>query len=234
MVIDTSAAIAVLLGEAESDQYIDAIAADPIKLISAVNALETAMVIESRKGPMGGREFDLLLHKAQVVIVPLQADHVEEARAVWREFGKGNHPAGLNFCDCCAYALARVSGEPLLFKGKDFARTDILSAIRDDRGGAPSIIIVLQRTYYQQGFFNVPVEHDQKFGPHNDKIEIFLDDATHPIEGVINRTAQRNGTARVLGHAGLRAYFRSQLKPGDSISVAIESPQQIRVRAARP
>lgn len=233
MVIDTSAVIAVLLGEPESSQFVEAIASDPVRLMSAVNVLETAIVIESRKGPMGGGEFDLLVHKAQIVTVPLQADQVEEARAAWREFGKGNHPAGLNFCDCCAYALSRVSGESLLFKGQDFARTNVASVIGTDQSSERTITIALHRTYYQQGFFNVPVEYDRQFGEHNSKIEIVLDDATNPIAGVINRTAQRNGTARILGHAGLRDYFRSHFQPGDSISLVIESPQRIRIRSAR-
>jgi len=97
--------------------------------MSAVTALETAIVIEARKGPPGGRELDLLLHKAQITIVPLQADHGEAGRVAWRSFGKGNHPAGLNFCDCCAYALSRISGEPLLVKGRDFAQTNVIRAI---------------------------------------------------------------------------------------------------------
>jgi ribonuclease VapC len=230
MVIDTSAVIAILLEEAESDQFIEAISSDPIRLMSAVNALETAIVIEARKGPSGGREFDLLVHKAQIAIVPLLPDHVEEARSGWRNFGKGNHPAGLNFCDCCAYALSRISGEPLLFKGSDFAQTNVVRSAEEDKSNQPIVKIVLHRTYYQQGFFNVPVEHDKRFGPHNSKIEILLEDATDPIDGVINRTAQRNGTARILGHARLRDYFRSHFQPGDSVSLMIESPQRIRIR----
>jgi ribonuclease VapC len=233
MVIDTSAAVAILLDEAESDGFIDAIASDPVRLMSAVNALETAIVIEARKGPPGGREFDLLLHKAQITIVPLQADHVEEGRVAWRSFGKGNHPAGLNFCDCCAFALSRISGEPLLFKGQDFARTNVVRAMpvnTDER----VMKIVIQKTYYRQGFFNIPVEHDRQFGPHDSKIEIFLADASSPIEGTINRTAQRNGTARIMGHSALRDYVRSQFRPGDPVSVLIESPQRIRIRAALP
>jgi ribonuclease VapC len=166
--------------------------------MSAVNVLETALVVEARKGPLGGQEFDLLLHKAQVTIVPLQAQHVEEARLGGRSFEKRNRPAGLNFCDCCAYALSRISGEPLLFKGPDFAQTDVVRAIpgkTDER----LMKIVLRRTYYQQGFFNVLVQDDRQFGTQNSKIEIFLADAGGPLEGTINRTAQRNGTARILG-----------------------------------
>lgn len=233
MVIDTSAAVAILLGEAETDEFIAAIASDPVRLMSAVNALESAIVMEARKGAPGGQEFDLLLHKAQVAIVPLQADHVEEARAGWRSYGKGNHPAALNFCDCCAYALSKISGEPLLFKGQDFAQTDVARAT-PLQTNQRVMKIVLQRTYYQQGFFNVSVEDDRQFGPHNSRIEILLADSSDAIEGTINRTAQPNGTARILGHSGLRDYFRSQFRPGDAVFVVIESPQRIRILAARP
>ena len=129
MVIDTSALIAILLNESERDIFVDALSADPVKLMSAVNVLETAIVIEARKREAGGREFDLLLHRAGIDVVPFTQDQLEEARSVWRKYGKGNHPAGLNFCDCCAYALSATSGEPLLFKGSDFPRTDALPAI---------------------------------------------------------------------------------------------------------
>ena len=78
---------------------------------------------------MGGRELDMLLHRARIEIVPMNTDQVELARTAWRKYGKGDHPAGLNIGDCCAYALARYSGEPLLFKGNDFSQTDIRAAI---------------------------------------------------------------------------------------------------------
>ena len=129
MVIDTSALIAILLNEPEALPFASAIAADSRRLLSAASALETGIVIEARKGPSGGREFDLLLHRARVEVVPLTAAQVEIARDAWRRFGRGNHPAGLNFGDCCAYALSKSSGEPLLFKGRDFGRTDIRSAL---------------------------------------------------------------------------------------------------------
>jgi len=232
MVIDTSAAVAILLAEAERDEFIEAIEDDPIRLMSAVNALETSIVIEARKGPSGGREFDLLVHKAQVQIVPLEAGQLDEARAGWRNYGKGNHPAGLNFCDCCAYALSRISSEPLLFKGRDFTRTNVQRAIRPARDSQRILNVRLQPTYYRQGFFNVPAEMDALFGPHQSRIEIFVADDPEPIQGAINRTAQPNGAARVLGFARLRDYFRSQFRPGDSISIAVESPQRIRIRAS--
>jgi len=129
MVIDTSALIAILFGEPEALSFTRAIADESRKLISAFNALETGIVIEARKGESGGRELDLLLHRAQIEIVAMNADQTELARAVWRKYGKGNHPAGLNIGDCCAYALAKYSGEPLLFKGNDFSQTDIRAAI---------------------------------------------------------------------------------------------------------
>ena len=125
MVIDTSALLAILLGEADADQMVDAIERDQRRLLSAVQLLEAAVVMEAKKGAAGGRELDLLLHRAQVQIVNFTAELAERAREAWRRWGKGRHPAGLNFCDCCAYALAQQIGEPLLFKGKDFRRTDV-------------------------------------------------------------------------------------------------------------
>lgn len=125
MVIDSSALIAILLNEAESGAFAKAIAADPKRLIGAFNLLETAIVIEAKKGEAGGIQLDLLLHRAGIEIVAVNAEQVELARWAWRAYGKGNHPAGLNIGDCCAYALAKCSGEPLLFKGEDFALTDI-------------------------------------------------------------------------------------------------------------
>ena len=129
MVIDTSALIAILFGEPEALFFTRAVADESRKLISAFNALETGIVVEARKGEAGGRELDLLLHRAQIQIVAMTADQAELARTAWRKYGKGNHPAGLNIGDCCAYALAKFSGEPLLFKGNDFSQTDIRSAI---------------------------------------------------------------------------------------------------------
>jgi ribonuclease VapC len=131
MVIDSSAVLAILLVEPERDRFRQAISADPVRLISSVNALEASMVIESRKGKAGGRELDLLFYRSGVEVVPSTAEHVEVAREAWRRFGKGNHPARLNIGDCFAYALSQVSGEPLLFKGDDFSRTDVRSALAE-------------------------------------------------------------------------------------------------------
>ena len=125
MVVDTSAVIAILFNEPETESFVRALADDSKKMISAFNALESAIVIEAKKGEAGGRELDLLLHRARIEIISLNGDQVEIALTAWRKYGKGNHPAGLNIGDCCAYALAKYSGEPLLFKGKDFSQTDI-------------------------------------------------------------------------------------------------------------
>jgi ribonuclease VapC len=125
MVVDTSALLAVLFHEAEAGRIALAIASDPRRLASAFTVLETAIVVEARKGEPGGRELDLLLHRIGLETVPLTASHVEVARDAWRRFGRGKHPANLNIGDCCAYALARVSGEPMLFKGDDFGKTDV-------------------------------------------------------------------------------------------------------------
>ena len=125
MVLDTSALLALLLDEAEAEDFRVALEDDTTRLVSAATLLETAIVIETRKGEPGGRELDALIHKAEVTVVAVDAEHVSEARRAYRRFGRGRHPAALNFGDVFAYALARTSGEPLLFKGDDFARTDI-------------------------------------------------------------------------------------------------------------
>ncbi len=125
MVIDTSALIAILLGEHDSEIFAIAIANDPKRLISAFSVLEVSIVIEAKKGEAGGRELDLLLHRSQVEIVAMDSDQAELARIAWRTFGKGRHQAGLNIGDCCSYALSKSSGEPLLFNGNDFSKTDL-------------------------------------------------------------------------------------------------------------
>ena len=130
MVIDTSALTAILLGEPEAEPFALAIAGDPKRFISAFTALETAIVVEAKKGDSGGRELDFLLHQARIEIVPVTAGQFEIARSAWRKYGKGRHLAGLNIGDCCSYALAKCSDEPLLFKGDDFPHTDIEAAFQ--------------------------------------------------------------------------------------------------------
>jgi ribonuclease VapC len=125
MIIDTSALLAIFLGEPERRRFLDAVIQAETRSISAANSLETGIVLEARRGEPAGREFDLFLHQAKVDVVPVDADQVEIARLAWRTYGKGRHPAALSFGDCFAYALAKASGEPLLAKGNDFAQTDI-------------------------------------------------------------------------------------------------------------
>jgi ribonuclease VapC len=125
MVIDTSAILALLFNEPEADEVEIAIDEDPVRLMSAAAALESAIVVEARLGAAGGREFDLLLHKARIELVAVTSEQMEVGRDAWRRFGRGRHEANLNFGDCFSYALAAVSGEPLLFKGDDFSKTDI-------------------------------------------------------------------------------------------------------------
>ncbi|MFN0173468.1 MAG: type II toxin-antitoxin system VapC family toxin [Saprospiraceae bacterium] len=125
MVLDTSALLTLLLDEPGAEEFRAAVEEDTTRLVSAATLLETALVIEARKGEPGGRELDALIHKAEIVVVAVDSEQVSEARRAYRRFGKGRHAAGLNFGDVFAYALARTSGEPLLFKGDDFAKTDV-------------------------------------------------------------------------------------------------------------
>lgn len=129
MVIDTSALIAILGNEPDAPAMEEAIERDPIRLVSAATLLEASIVIEARFGEAGGRELDLLVHKAQIEIVAFDQDQAELARDAYRMYGKGRHPAGLNYGDCFSYSLSIARGEPLLFKGNDFARTPIKSAL---------------------------------------------------------------------------------------------------------
>jgi len=129
MVIDTSAIIAVLLNEANAPRITQAIETGSPRLFSAANLLEALIVIDSRKGEAGGRELDLLIYRANVEIVAVDQDHAEIARIAWRRFGKGRHPAALNYGDCFAYALAKSRRLPLLYLGNDFSQTDVESVL---------------------------------------------------------------------------------------------------------
>ncbi|MFN0142218.1 MAG: type II toxin-antitoxin system VapC family toxin [Mycobacterium sp.] len=125
MVIETSALVAMLTNEPEAERFEAAVEADPVRMMSTASYLEAAIVVEQRFGEPGGRELDLWLHRAGVDLVSVDAEQADVARSAYRRFGKGRNRAGLNYGDCFAYALAKVSGEPLLCKGDDFARTDI-------------------------------------------------------------------------------------------------------------
>jgi ribonuclease VapC len=125
MVIDTSALAAIFFAEPERQRFMHLIAEAETRLISAATLLETGVVIEARQGEAAGREFDLWVVRANLQIVAVDAEQTDLARSAWRRFGKGRHRAGLNFGDCFCYALAKLSGEPLLAKGTDFSLTDI-------------------------------------------------------------------------------------------------------------
>ncbi len=111
--------------EPEAARIASALESDASRLVSAATLVETGIVIESRYGPAGARELDLLATKGGFVIEPVTAEQADLAREAWRRYGKGRHSAGLNYGDCFSYALAKIKGEPLLFKGNDFPHTDI-------------------------------------------------------------------------------------------------------------
>jgi len=128
MVVDTSALFAILAGEPEQDEFNDRIAVTERCMISAVTYAEPHIVVERRLGEAGTRELALYLHEAGMSIEQVDRDQADLARAAYRTFGRGRHAAGLNFGDCFSYALAKRLGSPLLYKGDDFSRTDILRA----------------------------------------------------------------------------------------------------------
>ncbi|HEV2132261.1 MAG TPA: type II toxin-antitoxin system VapC family toxin [Longimicrobiaceae bacterium] len=125
MVVDTSALIAYLKREAEASRVESALMGASRLSISAATLVEAGIVAESLRGALGNRELDALLKELDFAVVPLTAAHADLARSAYSRFGKGRHPASLNFGDCFAYALAQALGEPLLFVGEDFAQTDV-------------------------------------------------------------------------------------------------------------
>ena len=125
MVIDSSALAAILFGEPERRQFIEAIEAADSKLISVANWLEISIIIEARTGAEGSRDLEQFIERAGIEIVPVDLEQGRFARDAWLRFGKGRHPAALNYGDCFAYALARARSQTLLFKGVDFVHTDI-------------------------------------------------------------------------------------------------------------
>mgnify|MGYP001810114465 CR=1 FL=1 len=126
MIIDTSAIIAILRDEPEAQFCAMAIESTTQRRVSAANFLEAAVVIDGSRDPVASRRFDELVREAHLTVEPVTEAHARIARDAYRDFGKGRgHPAQLNFGDCFAYALAKATGEPLLFKGNDFTHTDI-------------------------------------------------------------------------------------------------------------
>jgi ribonuclease VapC len=129
MILDSSALIAILRNEPEASAFTDAIEAASVRRISAASFVETAVVVDGGRNPVLSRRFDDLLREAQVRIEPVTETQARLAREAYRDFGRGSgHPAKLNFGDCFAYALARDTGESLLFKGDDFVHTDVIPA----------------------------------------------------------------------------------------------------------
>ena len=130
MIVDTSAFIAILRDEEDAMVFARAIANTATRRISCATYVETAAVIDASRDPIASRRFDDLLHEAQFAIESVTEMQARIAREAYRDFGRGSgHPARLNFGDCFAYALAKAMDEPLLFKGDDFTRTDIKSAL---------------------------------------------------------------------------------------------------------
>ncbi len=131
MIVDSSAVLAILLGEEDAPTYAKAIESADECRMSAVNWLEAAIRIDLIGDPIASNAFDDFMREAGIVVEPVDHDQVQIARGAYRAYGKGTtHPARLNFGDCFAYALAKLASEPLLFKGTDFSQTDLTSAVR--------------------------------------------------------------------------------------------------------
>jgi len=130
VIVDTSALIAILRAEPDASEMAHAIENAEHRRLSAANWLETAVVIDASRDPVASRRFDELVQTAELQVEPVTREQADIARAAYRDFGKGSgHKAGLNFGDCLAYALAKTTGEALLFKGNDFGCTDITPAL---------------------------------------------------------------------------------------------------------
>ena len=129
MIVDTSALLAILQAESESRGFAEAIDAASRPTLSVVSLVEASMVLDARHGPAGKDRLDRLLRESRMELAPVDSEQAQIAREAFRDFGRGRHSARLNFGDCFSYALARQRGEPLLFKGDDFARTDIRPAV---------------------------------------------------------------------------------------------------------
>ncbi len=130
MIVDSSALVAIVDDEPECDAFLDLMRRAGHVLVSAGSLLETAVVVDARRRPELSRMLDDLVRELRVEVVPVTAEHVALGRAAYRDYGRGSgHPAGLNFGDCFAYALARETGDTLLFKGDDFIHTELRPAV---------------------------------------------------------------------------------------------------------
>ena len=128
MIVDTSAIIAILFNEEDAQTYAEAITQAESCRMSAATFVETAIVVEAQTKNNGGRQLDAFIRRAAIAIEPVTEEQAHIARQAFIDFGKGRHPAGLNYGDCFSYALSKTTREPLLFKGKDFAKTDLIAA----------------------------------------------------------------------------------------------------------
>ena len=129
MIVDTSAVLAILFNESDAETFARAISEADSPRISAASFVKAAVVIEVQTRESGSRQFDAFFRRAGIIIEPVTEEQAHAARQAYTDFGKGRHAAALNFGDCFAYALAKVTGEPLLFKGGDFRKTDVKVAI---------------------------------------------------------------------------------------------------------
>lgn len=130
MIVDSSAIVALIRQEQDATVFARALEAAASRKMSTANFLEAAIVLDSRRDPTQNRRFDALLLESKVELVALDETQARIAREAYRDFGKGSgHPARLNFGDCFAYALAKTTGESLLYKGTDFSQTDVTSAL---------------------------------------------------------------------------------------------------------
>jgi ribonuclease VapC len=128
MIVDTSALLAILRDEPERRAFNEALESAATRRMSVASFVEASIIVESRFGTEGLRDLDLFVERAGIELVSVDLEQARMARHGFGRYGKGRHPAGLNFGDCFSYALARVSGESLLFKGSDFSKTDVLPA----------------------------------------------------------------------------------------------------------
>jgi len=129
MILDTSAIIAILFDEDDAEIYAQAITRSDSCRLSAATFVETAIVVETQTNSNGGRQLDAFMRRAGIAVEPVTEEQAHIARQAFIDFGKGRHPAGLNYGDCFAYALSKATREPLLFKGKDFTKTDLTAAL---------------------------------------------------------------------------------------------------------
>jgi ribonuclease VapC len=125
MVIDSSAVIAILLKEPDAGCVESTILKQPLRYLSAASMVESSIVLDRRHGDRASGELDSFILRMEIEVVPVSLEQAKVAREAFRQYGKGRHKAGLNFGDCFSYALAKVSGETLLYKGNDFALTDL-------------------------------------------------------------------------------------------------------------